>query len=115
MMLETLLLAAVLQQPLVQNPRQVAFTCPDHALDDQHEMDIVRTSDGVVIQTLQLGDPPMNEQGEVVASINVQPVTFGTYVVRVRVIAGTLRSIDSTDSNQWVRAPGQAGSVTVRE
>jgi hypothetical protein len=102
------------QAATVKNPRTVEFTCPDHDRDDQHELDIVRTSDGAVIQTLQLGDPAVDGDGLVRASINVQPVSFGEYVVRVRVLAQGVSSDNSADSNVWQRAPGSPGGVVAK-
>lgn len=108
MIAETALLLAIAQvppPPVVKNPRQLAFVCPDHDRDDQHEIDIVRESDGAVIQTLLVGDPPV-VSGEVIADVNVQPVAFGEYRFIVRAVAGTLKSASSAPSDVWERAPG---------
>jgi len=113
MLIEAALALAMLQTATVKNPRNVEFTCPDHAIDTEHELDIVRTSDGVVVQTILLGDPAAAD-GVVRTTINVQPVAFGEYVARVRVVAGTVKSDSSPDSNRFERAPGQPGSVIVR-
>ena len=115
MIIETLLALALVQTPVnVKNPRTVEFTCEDHATDDQHELDIVRTSDNVVIQTLALGDPVAGPGGVIAATINVQPVAFGTYYVRVRAVAGTLKSDNSSNSNLFDRVPGSPASVIVK-
>ena len=84
------------------------FTCPDHATDDGHEVDIV-DSTGVVIQTIQGGDPAADAQGNVSILINVQPVKFGLYTFVVRAKAGALMSVNSAPSDVWQRAPGQPG------
>lgn len=94
------------QEP-VKNPTAVLFTCPDHDRDDQHEIDIIRVSDGQVVQTLLVGDPPVNGNGDVRVAINVMPVAFGQYVIKVRAVAGTLKSEDSVASEVWVRSPGK--------
>lgn len=104
----------VYAQPLVKNPSAVAFNCPDHASDDQHELDIIRVSDGVVVQTLLGGDPPLNAAGEVEITVNVQPVSFGQYRFVARAVAGALKSNDSLPSAVWERAPGPPSNVTVR-
>jgi hypothetical protein len=109
----TILALALLQTGNVKNPRTIEFVCADHATDDQHEVDIVRNSDGVVIQTVLLGDP-VAVSGVVTATINVQPVAFGTYFVRVRAVAGALKSEDSVSSNLFDRVPGAPSSVVVR-
>lgn len=101
-------------QTPIKNPSGVIFACLDHALDDQHEVDIVRQSDGVVVQTLLVGDPPANAVGDVVVSVNVQPVAFGQYVFRVRAVAGTLKSDTSDPSPVWERAPGKPTDVRVQ-
>lgn len=104
----TMLLLAVLQTPPVVNPRAVVFTCPDHAQDTGHEIDVVDAS-GTVIQTIQGGDPAEDAAGEVRVELNLQPVAFGSYTLRVRATAGTLKSPDSVPSDVWFRAPGQPG------
>lgn len=109
-----LLLAVVLQtSTIVKNPRNVEFTCADHAQDTGHELDIINSS-GTVIQTLQLGDPPAGTDGIVRATINVQPIAFGVYTAKVRAVVGTSKSDDSLPSNQFERAPGSPGSVVVK-
>jgi hypothetical protein len=114
MIVELALTASLLQSATVKNPRNVEFACPDHDRDDQHELDIVRTSDGAVIQTLLLGDPPVSADGLVRATFNVQPVAFGEYVARVRVVAGGQKSEDSPDSNVWARTPGSPSGVVTK-
>jgi hypothetical protein len=109
-MLELLLM--VVLQSMVVNPRSVVFSCPDHALDTGHEIDIVNAS-GAVIQTIQGGDPAADGNGDVTVSINVQPVAFGSYTVRVRATAGDVESLDSVASDVWQRAPGQPGKPRV--
>lgn len=112
-MLAELMLAAVLQaDATVKNPRGVGFTCADHAADDAHEVQIVRASDGAVIQTIAGGDPAA-VAGEVVIPINVQPVAFGLYRFRVRALAGGLAS-DWAESQVWERVPGAPTNVIAR-
>jgi hypothetical protein len=93
----------------VRNPSGVMFTCPDHALDDGHEEDIVDSVTGVVVQTIQGGDPAADAQGNVSIALNVQPVKFGTYTFVVRAKAGALMSPNSVPSDVWQRSPGQPG------
>lgn len=111
-----LLAGAVLhsQTSIVRNPRAVAFTCPDHATDDAHEVAIVRESDGVTIQTLAGGDPAAGTTGEVEVALNVQPITFGRYRVQVRAGAAGQWSDWSDPSEVWERAPGKPSGVVVR-
>ena len=113
MILEVLLAAAIQTAPPPVNPSRIGFTCPDHAQDDQHELDIV-TEAGVVVSTILLGDPPLNSAGEVEATISVQPIKFGRYVFRVRAVAQGLESVDSLGSEVWVRAPGQPGKPVIK-
>jgi hypothetical protein len=100
-------------QVVIKNPSALAFLCPDHAGDDQHEIDIVRVSDGVVVQTLLGGDPP-EVGGEVVVPVNVQPVAFGRYTFRARAVAGLIKSDNSVPSAEWERAPGPPSRLIVR-
>lgn len=101
-------------QTPVKNPSGVAFLCPDHATDDGHEVDIIRESDGVVIQTLTVGDPPLNTAGEVEVAINVQPIAKGLYRFAVRAREGTSISDTSLPSPIWDRAPGRPTDVIGR-
>lgn len=101
-------------QAPIKNPSGLIFTCPDHDRDDQHEIDIVRESDGAVIQTLLVGDPPPNPAGDVVVSVNVQPVAFGRYRFVVRAIAGAVQSENSLPSALWERAPSRPAITEVR-
>jgi hypothetical protein len=101
-------------QTVVRNPRSVTFTCPDHAQDDNHEIDIVRASDGVVVQTITGGDPPADAEGMVTIALNVQPVAFGTYTVRVRAVAAGIKSDASDSSDVWERAPGKPTGLIVK-
>jgi hypothetical protein len=101
-------------QDVVKNPSALAFVCPDHGLDDAHEIAIVRVSDGAVIQTIAAGDPAATPQGEVVVPINVQPVAFGRYTFRARAIAAGVAGDWSEDSNVWERAPGRPTNLIAR-
>src|SRR5688572_21878486 len=106
-------IGASAQSP-VKNPSLIAFQCPDHDRDDAHEIDIVRASDGAVIQTLAGGDPPLTAQGEVEVAVNVQPVGFGQYRFVVRAVAGGLKSENSLPSAIWERGPGKPTNLVVR-
>jgi len=91
--------------PAKKNPTVLVFACADHDRDDQHEVDIVRDSDGQVIQTLLVGDPPAASNGDVEVNVNVQPVAFGRYHFVARSVAGSLKSNNSTPSEVWERGP----------
>lgn len=108
-MIFELLIAIALLQAVPSNPRAVVFQCPDHAQDTAHELDIVDSA-GVVIQTIQGGDPPAAANGDVTIAINVQPIAFGVYTVRVRAVAGSLKSVDS-DPATFARVPGKPTDV----
>jgi hypothetical protein len=115
MIAELLLAATMLQStPAPKNPTTVTFNCADHDRDDQHELDIIRVSDGAVIQTVLLGDPAADANGVVTATVNVQPIAFGQYKVRVRAVAGTVKSADSADSNVFDRVPGSPTKVNIQ-
>ena len=98
---------ALAQVPAVKNPTGLEFTCLDHAADTGHEVDIIDSS-GTVVQTLNVGDPP-EVLGKVTVSLNVQPISFGTYTFKVRATAGVLESEDSVASDPWERVPGRPG------
>jgi hypothetical protein len=112
---ELLMLAALVQtREVPKNPTEVIFTCADHDRDDQHELDIIRSSDGTVLQTILLGDPPADAAGLITAAINVQPIAFGTYTAVARAVAGGVKSENSDPSNAWERVPGKPGTVRVQ-
>lgn len=97
----------------VRNPTQVEFTSADHAnaAVTGYELDIVRKSDNVVIQTLDLGKPASVGTGTdghplVRTTINVQPINFGLYYSLARTVAGVVESSNSLPSNDWERVPG---------
>lgn len=114
-LLSLLLLLPVVgkSQTTVKNPTAFQFTCADHAQDDAHELQIVRSSDDVVIQVLALGDPT-ETNGVISGPLNVQPVAFGRYYSRVRAIAGGFASDWSDSSNTWERVPGTPGGVVLQ-
>lgn len=87
------------------NPRRVAWTCPDHATDDGHQIELRVRATGASVQVLELGDALTVTGGEVFADINVQPIAFGQYDLVVRAKAGTLVSANSNAVN-FDRVPG---------
>jgi hypothetical protein len=99
------------QDTTVKNPRGVAFVCPDHGVDTEHEVDIISVATGQPVQTL-LGGDPIETAGEVVLNINVQPIAFGQYRFGVRAVAGSLKS-DTTLSAVWERVPGPPTNVRI--
>lgn len=104
---------AVSARQNIRNPRAVSFQCPDHAQDDQHQVDIVSSS-GTVIQTILGGDPPADGSGVVTIPLNVQPIAFGTnYTVRVRAVAGSAVSDSGVSDNVFDRVPGAPSRVTI--
>jgi len=103
---------ALAQDATKRNPSAVLFTCPDHAADTGHEVDIVNAQ-GQVVQTIQGGDPPADANGDVRVALNVQPIAFGVYTVKVRATYGAIKSIDSEASETWERAPGQPSKPRV--
>ena len=110
--------AAQTPTPLVKNPSIVEWTCPDHDLDDGHELKIIRIegTNKVVITTIKLGDPGyFDEVGKGVRSdLNVQPIAFGEYVATMRAMFGTVSSEESAESNRFQRAPGAPSIRTIR-
>ena len=113
-MLIALLLAVVAApfQTPVKNPTSVTITCPDHNQDTGHEIDIV--SAGIVVQTIQGGDPAPNTDGSVTFTMNVQPIKFGSYTTVVRATSGTIKSDNSPASDAWDRSPGAPGKPIVK-
>lgn len=92
--------------PDVQNPSAVEFEPSiDHAVIDGYELDILRP-DGTVLQTLNLGKPPV-VNNLCTAPINVQPVAFEYgYSMRARAKAGAVVSPDVPSLNKFDRVPG---------
>jgi len=124
-MISTLLLAAILTPapivqapppPIPKNPTLIEFSCPDHDRDDQHELKILQVTgtNRVTITTILLGDPPLDTDGMVRTTINVQPIAFGQYVATVNSIAGTEKSDPSDESNQFERVPGRPSKLGIK-
>jgi hypothetical protein len=114
-MLLALLLAATMQTTAnVKNPRNIEFTCPDHARDDEHGVNIYK-SDGTLVQTIVIGDPVAGADGIVRATLNVQPIAFGTgFYVTVHAIAAGAFSDESAHSNLFDRVPGSPTNTIVK-
>ena len=96
-----------------RNPYAVTFVCPDHDLDDQHEVDIIRETDGQLVRTVLIGDPPLTGS-LVIAPINIRPEAFGSYRFVVRAVAGTAKSESSEASSVWQRQPSKPLNVEPR-
>lgn len=99
--------------PVVKNPRAVLFECPDHDRDTGHELDIIEAATGKVVQTIVVGDPAKDGNGDVRVTINVQPIDFGRYVIKARATFATIVSPDSEPSPVWERAPGGPSRLRV--
>ena len=109
------LFAGVASAQTVHNPTMVEFTpSPDHAVITSYELDLVRASDNAVIQTLNVGKPAVDADGKCRASVNVQPVTFGTYYAKMRSVASGVVGLDSPNSENWVRSPGAPSKPVVK-
>lgn len=101
------------QIPPVKNPTRIEFTCPDHARDDNHEVDIIDTT-GAITQTLLVGDPAADAAGKVSVVVNVQPVAFGSFRFQVRAIAGAIKGENSPVTDPWERTPGAPSKGLVK-
>jgi hypothetical protein len=112
-MILELALTALLQVPAVVNPSKLTFLCPDHDQDTQHEVDIINVETGQVEATLLVGDPPADASGDVVVTLNIQPIKFGAKRFQVRAVAGAEKSENSPVSDVWRRSPGSPGKATV--
>ncbi len=97
--------AIAFSQAVVKNPTLLTFTSIDWATIDRHEMDIVRTSDNQIVQTL-VDNAPYTSQ-DINVGINVMPVAFDEYFFVARACAGIKCSVDSDPSNLWERVPGK--------
>ena len=97
-------------QTPVRNPQSISFTCADHDRDDEHEVEIVDVKTGAVVQTILLGDPPLTGS-LVMTTVNLRPLAFGSYVVRVRAVANGQRSETSDPSESSDRDSERASQV----
>ena len=101
----------------VKNPSTLLFTASvDHSSLSSYEVDIKRASDSTVVSFFDIGKPTPNTDG--VVTYNIQPrimsLSFGTYFVVVRAVAGALKSADSNVSNNLDRVPGPPSSTKVQ-
>lgn len=99
--------AASAQTPArVQNPGSLLFEpSPDHDKLTAYEADI-KDAKGVVVQTIAVGKPAVTATGECVVALNVQPISFGSYTIVIRPVAGSVVGPASTPTDVWDRAPG---------
>ena len=104
---------AFAQVPPVKNPSGVSFTSPDHATVTGYEVDVIDGS-GAVVQTIVTGKGTQAADGTVTLSLNLQPITFGVYTLKVRAVAGSVKSIDSAASDPWERVPGPPSKPVVQ-
>lgn len=108
-----LLITTLVWAQNVKNPTLLTFTSPDWAKVTSHEIEIIRTSDSVVIQTLVDSGPYDNE--DISVSINVMPVAFGEYVIKARACsAAPCDGLQSDSSNSWDRVPGKPSKPVVQ-
>ena len=98
---------------VLTNPSRVEFTCPDHALDDGHEIGFFLAGATEPVQTALLGDPP-EVAGLVTAPIDVRPLPVGSYTAQVRANAGVEVSAWSEPSNPFGRGLAAPPGVVVR-
>lgn len=108
--------AASAQVPAVKNPTAVTFDSVDHANLTGYEVDIIRVADAVVIQTINVAKAATTvlTGGRIKIDLNVQPISFGSYTLKIRSIAGVIESPDSPASDQWERSPGSPSKPTVQ-
>jgi len=101
-----ILVSIVFAQTNVANPDLLTFNSPDWDKADRHELEIIRTSDNVVVQTL-VDNGPYTSQA-ISVGINVMPVAFGEYVFRATACsASPCNGLQSEPSNLWDRVPGK--------
>lgn len=98
-----------------KNPNRIRFVASTDHDSVEYEVDFVPKTTGQVVRTVKIGRPPIvnQETREAEADINVQPTTFGLYHSIVRAFVSGITSEDSNPSNDWERAPGKPGQVTV--
>lgn len=104
------------------NPSSVEFESPDHNVAEVngYELDILVCSNPPTctnqsfIQTIQIaksnvtqiGTNPATNAPIYSASLNLQPIKFGSYVGVMRTVAGAVKSVNSDASSVFVRVPG---------
>lgn len=106
-------------QTTPQNITAVVFNpSADHDTIARYDIEIVKMTDGIVIQTINGGKPAPDANNDIIITLNVQPITFARYVVRVRSVAVVdgqeIRGPQSEPSEVWERAPGAPSKPRVR-
>lgn len=101
--------------PNVTNPTSYEFLASaDHAVIDRYEVDILK-ADGSLLQTLNIGKPTPDATNLITATMNVQPVMFGTnYSLQARACAGAVCSDNAPSLNKFDRKPGKPGGGTAK-
>lgn len=98
------------QVPPVKNPSGVSFTAADHAVATHYAVEIWTHIDGVLNHHTTLmftkAQTTVLPNGDVSIMWNVQPIKFGTYITRVRLLVDGISSTYSPLSDPWERVPG---------
>ena len=114
---EMIIAAAMLQATSVpKNPTLVEFVCPDHGIDDNHEVEI-RAKGAASGTIVKLGDPVARvSDGKVEINVGplVQALVLGEYEVRVRALKSGSPSSDwSPELVPFERALAQPNSTRI--
>lgn len=114
--LAALLVAGTACAQTVSNPTKVEFIVSvDHALLTSYTIGyfLPGAMDPVQTATVALGTP--DAQQKVEQPISSVPLGFGTYVARMRAVAGAVSSDWSATSNEFSRVPFPPSALTVKK
>jgi len=98
--------AVALAQPPLKNPGHAEFTASeDHAAIDKYVLGYFVAGATAPLMEVDLAKPTPDAQQLVSVVISARPLGFGTYVARVKAVAGSLSSEWTEASNAFERVP----------
>ncbi len=108
-------MATVASAQVVTNPTAIEYTVSaDHATLTKYILGYFLPGASAPVQTQDLPIAAPDAQQKVAQPINATPLGFGTYVGRLRSVAGTVEGEWSEPSNAFLRAPLPPSAPTVR-
>lgn len=101
---------------MLKNPREITFLHDDRGITTGYKVlvfkDVVPLG-ATPVDTYLPGLGTVNDKGEVVLRVNVQPLAVDTYRLVVVALSQAIESDPSVASEAWQRAPGKPGTLSV--
>lgn len=111
-----LLVASVASAQTVTNPGHIEYTVsPDHATLTKYVIGYFLPGATDPVQTADLPLVTPDVQQKVTQPMNATPLGYGTYIAKIRAVAGAVQGEWSVASNAFDRAPFPPSAPTVKK